>query len=405
MGAVTPLGNNREAFWDGLIAGRSGVGRITVFDTSQLRAKIAAEVKDFDADALIGRRDARRMDRYAQFALAAADEAIGDANFPSDAELRNRTGAVIGTGIGGIVTIQETTLKVAESRDISRISPFFVPMLMANAASAQVSMKYGLRGPLYAVSSACASANDAIAAAYEAIARGAAEAMVTGGAEATVTSIAVGGFDSMKALSTRNDEPERASRPFDRERDGFVLGEGAGVMVLEERERAMARGAKIYAEMLGYGQSADAYNLVAPEPEGLGATLALRRALESAGISTADVDYINAHATSTPLGDVAESIAIEKAFGPEARRVAVSSTKSMHGHLLGAAGAIEGIAVVLAVQRDIIPPTINYENPDPECRLDYVPNVARRSRVRVGLSNAFGFGGHNTVLAFGKHAP
>ncbi len=403
MGAVTPLGNSREAFWDGLIAGRSGVGPITAFDASQLRARIAAEVRDFDADALLGRRDARRMDRYAQFAVVAATEAMADARFPEDPNLRNRTGAVIGTGIGGIVTIQETSLKVAETRDISRISPFFVPMLMANAASAQVSMKYGLRGPLYAVSSACASANDAIVSAYTAILNGDADAMVTGGAEATIISIAVGGFDSMKALSTRNDEPERASRPFDRARDGFVLGEGAGIIVLEERSLALSRGAKIYGEMLGYGQSADAFNLVQPDPEGSGAVFAMRRALQNAKLSTADVDYINAHATSTPLGDPAESKAIEKVFGEDAKRIAVSSTKSMHGHLLGAAGAVEGIAAILAVEREIIPPTINYENPDPECRLDYVPNVARRAPVRVAMSNAFGFGGHNTVLVFGKH--
>ena len=403
MGAVTPLGNNREAFWEGLVAGRSGVGLITAFDPSQIRAKIAAEVKDFDPDKLIGRREARRMDRYAQFALVAADEAIADAQFPDDPELRNRTGVLIGTGIGGIMTIQEQTFKVWEVKDISRISPFFIPMLMANAAGAQVSMKYGLRGPLYAVSSACASANDAMAAAYQAIAKGDADAAVTGGAEATVISIAVGGFDSMKALSTRNDEPERASRPWDRDRDGFVLGEGAGVIVLEERERALARGARIYAEMLGYGQSADAYNLVAPEPEGLGAVFAMRRALASTGLGPPDIDYINAHATSTPLGDPAESIAIEKVFGEDARRVAVSSTKSMHGHLLGAAGAIEGIAAVLAVARDIVPPTINLEHPDPACRLDYVPNVARKMTVRAAMSNAFGFGGHNTVLVFGKH--
>jgi 3-oxoacyl-[acyl-carrier-protein] synthase II len=403
MGAVTPLGNSCEAFWDGLIAGRSGVGPITAFDASQLRARIAAEVRDFDADALIGRRDARRMDRYAQFAVVAATEAMADARFPEDQNLRNRTGAVIGTGIGGIVTIQETSLKVAETRDISRISPFFVPMLMANAASAQVSMKYGLRGPLYAVSSACASANDAIVSAYTAILSGDADAMVTGGAEATIISIAVGGFDSMKALSTRNDEPERASRPFDRDRDGFVLGEGAGIIVLEERSLALSRGAKIYGEMLGYGQSADAFNLVQPDPEGSGAVFAMRRALQNAKLSTADVDYINAHATSTPLGDPAESKAIEKVFGDDAKRIAVSSTKSMHGHLLGAAGAVEGIAAILAVEREIIPPTINYENPDPECRLDYVPNVARRAPVRVAMSNAFGFGGHNTVLVFGKH--
>lgn len=403
MGAVTPLGNSREAFWDALIAGRSGVGPITAFDASQLRARIAAEVRDFDADALIGRRDARRMDRYAQFAYVAAMEAMADAQFPEDPELRNRTGAIIGTGIGGIVTIQETSLKVAESKDISRISPFFVPMLMANAASAQVSMKYGLRGPLYAVSSACASANDAIVSAYNAIRSGDADAMVTGGAEATVTTIAVGGFDSMKALSTRNDEPERASRPFDRDRDGFVLGEGAGVMVLEDRALALQRGAKIYGEMIGYGQSADAFNLVQPDPEGSGAVFAMSRALKNAHLTMGDIDYINAHATSTPLGDPAESKAIEKVFGEDAKRIAVSSTKSMHGHLLGAAGAVEGIAAILAVERDMIPPTINFENPDPECRLDYVPNVARRAPVRVAMSNAFGFGGHNTVVVFAKH--
>ena len=403
LGAITPLGATREAFWEGLVAGRSGVGPITAFDASPLRARIAAEIRDFDPDTALGRRDARRMDRYAQLAMVAADEALADASIPDDPQLRNQIGVVVGTGIGGIVTIQETTFKVAETQDISRISPFFVPMLMANAAPAQISMKYGFRGPLYAVSSACASANDAIIAAYETIVRGDAEMMVTGGTEATITSIAVGGFDSMKALSSRNDEPERASRPFDRDRDGFVLGEGAGIIVLEERERALRRGAKIYGEMLGYGQSADAYNLVAVDPDGLGVTLALERALASAALAPGDVDYINAHGTSTPIGDPAESKAIEKVWGEAANRVAVSSTKSMHGHLLGAAGAIEGVATILAVERDIMPPTINYENPDPECRLDYVPNVARRAPVRVAMSNAFGFGGHNSVVVFAKH--
>jgi 3-oxoacyl-[acyl-carrier-protein] synthase II len=403
MGAVTPLGNTRDAFWEALLAGRSGVGPITAFDASPLRARIAAEVKDFDADALIGRRDARRMDRYAQFGMVAAAEAIQDANFPDDVALRERTGVIVGTGIGGIVTTQETTFKVAESGDISRVSPFFIPMLMANAAPAQISMKYRLRGPLYAVSSACASANDAMASAYDTIVRGDADAMVTGGTEATIISIAVGGFDSMKALSTRNDEPEKASRPFDRDRDGFVLGEGAGIIILEEREHALRRGAKIYAEMLGFGQSADAYNLVAVDPESHGVVLALRRALASGGLAPADVDYINAHGTSTPIGDPAESKAIEMVWGDAVKNLAVSSTKSMHGHLLGAAGAIEGVATVLAVQNDIMPPTINYENPDPECRLDYVPNVARRAPVRVAMSSGFGFGGHNSVVVFGKH--
>ncbi|MBV8355611.1 MAG: beta-ketoacyl-ACP synthase II [Candidatus Eremiobacteraeota bacterium] len=403
LGAVTPLGNTRETFWDSLIAGRSGVAKITAFDASPLGAQIAAEVKGFDPDALIGRRDARRLDRYAQFAIVAADEALADAGLPEEQALRDGIGAIIGTGIGGIHTTEQTTMKVAHTNDITRVSPFFVPMLMANAAPAHISMKYRLRGPLYAISSACASANDAIAAAYVAIVRGDAEAMVTGGAEATVLAIAVGGFDTMKALSTRNDQPERASRPFDRERDGFVLGEGAAIIILEERELAMRRGAHIYAEMLGYGQSADAHNLVAPDPAGGGVILALRRALESAGVQPSDVDYVNAHGTSTPIGDPAESKALEIVFGEAARRVAVSSTKSMHGHLLGAAGAVEGVATILAVCRDIMPPTINYEFPDPECRLDYVPNVARRAPVRVAMSNAFGFGGHNGVVVFGKH--
>jgi 3-oxoacyl-[acyl-carrier-protein] synthase II len=405
MGAVTPLGNTREEFWRRLIAGESGVARVTAFDAEAagLKAQIAAEVKDFNPDTMLGRRDARRMDRFAQFAAVAAREAIEDAQFPEDRELRDETGVVVASGIGGIITIQDTVTKARATGSAGRITPFFIPMLMSNAAPAQVSMKYGFRGPMFAVSSACASSNDAFGVAYDLIMHGKARAMITGGSEATITDVAMGGFDSMKALSTRNDEPERASRPFDRERDGFVLAEGGAIFVLEELELAKSRGARIYAELLGYGESADAYDLVAVDPAGGGVELALRRAFACARIDPSTVDYVNAHATSTPIGDPAESQALGRVIGANGHRFAVSSTKSMHGHALGAAGAIEGVATVLAIERGIIPPTINYENPDPECTLDYVPNVARRADVNVALSSSFGFGGHNSVVVFGKY--
>ncbi len=405
LGAVTPLGNTLEAFWQALITGQSGVGPITAFDSTRLRTHFAAEVKNFEPEKLIGRKEARRMDRYAQFAYVAADEAIADAQFPADPAVREETGVIMATGIGGIITVEDTTSAVAPTGAYDRISPFFVPMLMANAASANISMKHGMRGPTFSVASACASSNDAMAVAYMKIAFGDAIAMVTGGSEATVIGTAMGGFDSMKALSARNDEPLRASRPFDATRDGFVLGEGAGALIFEEREFAIARGARIYAEVLGYGESADAYHIAQPDPESKGVALAFTRALRSADIAPEQVDYINAHATSTPLGDLAESQAIERVFGEHAFQLAVSSTKSMHGHLLGAAGAVEGIAAILAIKRSIIPPTINYENPDPECRLDYVPNIARRATVDIAMSSGFGFGGHNAVAVFGKHAP
>jgi len=405
MGAVTPLGNTRDAFWRALIAGESGVATVTAFDAAAagLKAQIAAEVKDFDADALIGRRDARRMDRYAQFAFVAAREAIEDAKFPDDKELREQTGVVVASGIGGIITIQDTVTKARASGTAGRITPFFIPMLMSNAAPAQISMRYGFRGPMYAVSSACASSNDAFAVAYDLIVEGKARAMITGGAEATITDVAMGGFDSMKALSTRNDEPTKASRPFDKERDGFVLAEGSAIFVLEELEVAKSRGAHIYAELLGYGQSADAYDLVAVDPAGSGVELALRRAFERSGVMPASVDYVNAHATSTPIGDPAESQALGRVVGAGGHAFAVSSTKSMHGHALGAAGALEGVATILTIQNGIIAPTINYEYPDPECTLDYVPNIARRAEVNVALSSSFGFGGHNSVAVFGKY--
>jgi 3-oxoacyl-[acyl-carrier-protein] synthase II len=404
LGAVTPLGNTREAFWQALIAGRSGIGPITAFDSSVLSTHIAGEVKGFDPDALIGRRDARRMDRYAQFSFVAANEALADAKFPlDDKEVLKETGAVVASGIGGIITMDDQVTKSRALGGAHRVSPFFIPMLMSNAAPGQISMRHGLRGPLFAVSSACASSNDAISVAYNYIAGGDAIAMVSGGAEATITDIATGGFCSMKALSTRNDEPERASRPFDKERDGFVLAEGGASLILEELEFAKGRGAHIYAELLGYGQSADAYDLVAVDPTGAGVELALQRALRSANITAADVDYVNAHGTSTPIGDPAESKALGRILGVDGHKFAVSSTKSMHGHALGAAGAIEGVATTLAVYRDIMPPTINYEFPDPECTLDYIPNVARKGTVNIALSNSFGFGGHNSVLVFGKY--
>ncbi len=384
-----------------MIAGESGIGQITAFDASAYPTTIAAEVKDFDAGSVIGKKEARRLDLFSQYALAAAIEAIADAALPEGREFRDQVGAVIGSGIGGIETFRAEADKMAASGNWLRISPFFIPALMSNAAPAQVSMRYGFRGPLFAVSSACASANDAIATAYNYVAHGEALAMITGGSEACISHLAVGGFCAMKAMSTRNDEPARASRPFDAERDGFVLGEGAGVLVFEDYEHAKARGVKIYCEVLGYGQSADAYNLVAVDPEGGGVKLALERALKSAKIKPEDVSYINAHGTSTPIGDPAESLGIQRVFGNDTK-VAVSSTKSMHGHVLGGAGGIEGIATVLAVQNDIMPPTINYEFPDPECTLDYIPNVARKATVNVALSNSFGFGGHNSVIVFGK---
>jgi len=402
LGAVTPVGNTVEEFWRRLIAGESGIAPLTAFDASLFITRIAGEVKDFNPEQLIGRKEARRMDRFTQFAFVAAREAIADANLPDDEEFKQQVGGVVGTGIGGIITFWLNSDKANDNGTWAKVTPFFIPMLMANAATAHISLAYGYRGPFFAAASACASANDAISTAYNLVAHGDAIAMITGGSEATVSPLAIGGFCSMRAMSTRNDDPTRASRPFDRERDGFVLGEGAGILVLEEYEHAVKRGARIYCEVLGYGQSADAYDIVAPDPDGSGIRLAFQRAFASAGIGPADVDYINAHGTSTPMGDPAESKAIEKSFGEYAHRIGVSSTKSMHGHALGAAGGIEGVATALAVQNDIMPPTTNYEYPDPECTLDYVPNVARRAPIRVALSNSFGFGGHNSVIVFGK---
>jgi 3-oxoacyl-[acyl-carrier-protein] synthase II len=402
LGAVTPLGNTTGEFWRRLVAGESGIGPITAFDAADFSTRFAGEVKGFDPESAIGKRESKRMDRFSQFAVIAAKQAIEDSGLNlSEPGLLDSSGAIIATGIGGILTFQASAEKANRDGTWSKVTPFFIPMLMANAASAQISMAYGLRGPLFAVSSACASGNDAIVTAYNFIVAGDAPVMVTGGSEATISPLAVGGFCSMKAMSTRNDDPQRASRPFDKERDGFVLGEGAGILVLEEYEHAKARGARIYCELYGYGQSADAYNLVAPDPDSKGVELALGRAIAHAHVKPEEIDYINAHGTSTPQGDAAESQAIQRVLGADTD-VAVSSTKSMHGHALGAAGGIEGVATVLAVHNDVMPPTINYEVPDPECPLDYVPNIARKATVDVALSNSFGFGGHNSVLVFGK---
>lgn len=399
MGAVTPLGTGKDAFWQGLTAGRSGVGVITQMDTTDYPVHIAAEVKDFEPERFLERKEARRLDRFTQFAIAATQEALTDSGLELEKVDKTRVGVIIGAGIGGIHTFYEQVKALIE-RGPGRVSPFFIPMMIPDMASGQVSIRYGFQGPNQAAVSACASANHAIGDAARWIQRGTCDAMVTGGAEAAISPPGLAGFSSATALSTRNDEPERASRPFDRDRDGFVMGEGAGILVLESLDRAQARGARIYAELVGYGSTGDAHNVVAPEPNGDGAYRAMVMALKDAGLSPSDVNYINAHGTSTKPGDIAETIAIKRLLGEAQDRVAVSSTKSMTGHLLGAAGGVEAIATVLALHEGVLPPTINLENPDPECDLDYVPNVARKGEYRVALSNSFGFGGHNAVLAF-----
>ncbi len=399
LGAVTPLGNDVPTFWENLRAGRSGAGPITQFDPSGLEVRIAAEVKDFDPVALFGRREARRHDRFTHFALEAARQAITDASLRLDQEDRDAIGVVIGTGIGGAHTFLENydVLREAGPR---RVSPFMIPMIMPNAASAVIAITYGLRGPNICVSSACATGTHAIGEAAEMIRRGDAEVMIVGGSEAVIHPLAISGFANMGALSARNDEPQRASRPFDAGRDGFVLGEGAGVLILESLEHAQARGARIYCELAGYGASCDAFHIAAPEEAGEGAALAMRRALADAGLPPEAVDYINAHGTSTPLNDRIETQAIRTVFGPHADRLAVSSTKSMIGHLMGAAGAVEAIVCAKSLETGWVHPTINYETPDPACDLDYVPNQARYLKPRVALSNSFGFGGHNGCLVF-----
>jgi 3-oxoacyl-[acyl-carrier-protein] synthase II len=397
LGLVTPLGHDVPTTWEALVAGRSGVGPITHFDAGEYPARIAAEVKAFDPAALFGRREARRMDRFTQFAMVAAGQALEDSGLTVTDDNAHRVGAVIGSGVGGISSILEQA-EVLRERGPRRVSPFLVPMMLPDTAPGQVAISYGLKGPNFAVISACASGANAIGEAAEVIRRGAADAMLAGGAEGAIVPLAFAGFTVMQAVSTRNDEPERASRPFDATRDGFVMGEGSGVVLLESAAHARARGARIYAELIGYGATADAFHITAPDETGDGAARAMQAALDQAGIPLQQVGYLNAHGTSTVLNDKGETAAIKTVFGDHAYQLAVSSTKSMTGHLLGAAGAIEAIFSVLALTEGVLPPTINYEHPDPECDLDYVPNEARRVLVDVAMSNSFGFGGHNACL-------
>jgi len=399
LGVVSPLGTGLEKFWSNLTAGVSGVGSITRFDATNFSTRIAAEVKDFNPGDFIDRKAARRMDRFAQFALASAKMALEDSGLDLDKIDRDRVAVIMGSGIGGLETLEQQK-EILSSRGPDRVSPFFIPMMISNMAAGQIAINYGLRGANLTTTSACASANNAIGDSFKLLQRGQADIAITGGAEAPITPLAVAGFCSMKAMSTRNDEPERASRPFDKERDGFVIGEGAAVLVLETMDHALRRGADIYAEICGYGSTCDAYHISAPDPEGRGATLAMQMALKDAGMEPGEVDYINAHGTSTPIGDKAETLSIREVFGEHAAKLAVSSTKSMTGHLLGAAGAIEGVASVMSIRRGQIPPTINYTDPDPECDLDFVPNISRSAAVRAAMSNSFGFGGHNVTLLF-----
>jgi len=402
LGIVSPLGIGVDTFWANLTAGVSGVGRITRFDPEGYTTQIAAEVKNFDPADYFEKKEARRLDRFTQFALVATREALADAGLQLEKADRDRVGVILGTGIGGIETLEEQH-KILLNRGPDRVSPFFIPMMIANMGAGQIAINYGLRGHNVTTVSACASSSNAIGDAFRLLKQGLAEVVITGGAEAPVTPLAIAGFCSMRAMSTNNAEPARASRPFDARRDGFVIGEGAGVLILETREHALKRGARIYAEVAGYGCTCDAYHVSAPDPEGKGAALAMALALREGNVAGAEVDYINAHGTATPLGDRLETLAIKQVFGEAVGRLAVSSTKSMTGHLLGAAGGLEAVACILAIEKGIVPPTINYEYPDPDCDLDYVPNRARSRTVEVALSNSLGFGGHNVSLLFKKY--
>jgi 3-oxoacyl-[acyl-carrier-protein] synthase II len=403
VGVVSPIGIGRDAFWAGLVEGRSGVRRITAFDPTPYETQIGGEVADFDPSAFMDRKEVRRNDRFVQFALAATRLALDDAGLVITPRNAERIGVIIGSGIGGAGTWEEQHQILLE-RGPGRVSPFFVPMLMLNGGSGIVSIATGAKGPNFSVVSACATGGHAIGEALRAIQHREADAMICGGSEAALTPLSLAGFGTMKAMSTRNDAPARAVRPFDAGRDGFVMGEGAGILVLEAWEQAEHRGARIYAEICGYGTSSDAFHITQPDPEGDGAARAMQAALRDAKLEPAQVDYINAHGTSTPYNDKCETVAIKRVWGAEARRVAISSTKSMTSHLLGAAGGVEAIVCALAIERGIIPPTINYEVPDPDCDLDYVPNTARPARVDVAMSNAFGFGGHNAILIIRRPA-
>ena len=405
LGAITPLGKTLTETWEGLVNGKSGAGPITHFDASKFKTQFACEVKNFDPNQYFDRKEARKLDRYAQFALIAADEAIADSGMEMEKLDLNKVGVIFSSGIGGITTFQEEVENYDAERG-PRFNPFFIPKMIADIASGHISMKYGFRGPNFAVVSACASSTNAIADAFNYIRLGKAHAIVTGGAEASITSAGVGGFSSMNAISTRNDSPETASRPFSASRDGFVMGEGAACLVLEEMEHALARGAKIYCEVAGTGMSADAYHLTATHPEGLGAKLVMCNALEDAEMNPEDIDYINVHGTSTPVGDISEVKAIKEVFGEHAKKLNISSTKSMTGHLLGATGALEAAACILAIKEGIVPPTINFaegdEDPEIDYTLNYTFNKAQKREINAALSNTFGFGGHNASMIVKK---
>ena len=401
MGVVSPVGNHLDEFWNNLIEGKSGIGLLTRFDTEDLPTKVAAEVKDFEPTEWISKKESRHMDRFAQFAIAAAKMALQDSKLDLEKVNKERAGAVMGCGIGGVITFEEQK-EVLINKGSGRISPFFVPMLISNMAAGHLSIEFGLQGSSMTVATACASATNAIGEALRIIQRGEADIVLCGGTEAPITKLAFAGFCAMKAMSTEKENPEQACRPFDKRRSGFVMGEGAGVLVLESLEHAEARGARIYAELAGYGSTSDAYHITTPVPGGAGAARAMRLALEDAGVSAEDVDYINAHGTGTGPNDATETVAIKTVFGSYAPKLAISSTKSMTGHLTGAAGGIEAIICAIAIERGAIPPTTNYGEPDPECDLDYVPNIARKQEVKVAMSNSLGFGGHNATIVLKK---
>ncbi|MBK9285423.1 MAG: beta-ketoacyl-ACP synthase II [Sphingobacteriaceae bacterium] len=405
LGAVTPLGNNVNDYWNNLIVGVSGAAPITRFDASKFKTRFACEVKGFNPEEYFDRKEARKLDTYTWYGIAASVQAIADSGIDSEKVDKNEVGVIWGSGIGGLDTFQTETFAFAKGDGTPRFNPFFIPKMIADICSGHISMRFGLRGPNFTTVSACASSTNALIDAFNYIRMGKAVAIVSGGSEAAINESGIGGFNACQAMSTRNDNPTKASRPYDKDRDGFVLGEGGAAIILEELEHALARGAKIYAEIIGGGMSADAHHITAPHPEGLGATLVMTRALKDAGITPDQIDYINTHGTSTPLGDLAELKAIKNVFGESAYKMNISSTKSMTGHLLGAAGAIEGIATILAIKNGIIPPTINNENPDPELdpKLNLTFNTKQTREVRAAISNTFGFGGHNAAVVFKKY--
>ncbi|MBW4653630.1 MAG: beta-ketoacyl-ACP synthase II [Kaiparowitsia implicata GSE-PSE-MK54-09C] len=402
LGSITPLGNTLQDYWDGLLEGRSGISPITLFDASRHGCRIAGEVKGFDPQDYMERKEAKRMDRFAQFGVSASKQALADAQFTINDLNAEQVGVIIGTGIGGLKVMEEQQ-EIYLSRGPDRCSPFMVPMMIANMAAGLTAIHTGAKGPNNCTVTACAAGSNAIGDAFRLVQRGYAQAMICGGTEAAVTPLSFAGFVACKAMSTRNNDPDHASRPFDRDRDGFVMGEGSGILILEELEHALSRGARIYAEIVGYGMTCDAYHITSPVPGGDGAARAMQLCMKDAGIDSSQVSYINAHGTSTPANDSTETAAIKTALGNHARQVAISSTKSMTGHLLGGSGGIEAVAAVMAVNHDQVPPTINLQNPDPACDLDYVPNQSRQLPVEIVLSNSFGFGGHNVTLAFRKY--